>query len=517
MDRTSVLRTRSGVKATHFIVLAVTVLATVVVVVVGGEPGEWWDHLLPIVGRTALLGLGSGFLAASAAAVLAYSFRTSSGLFKLICGLGACLPIAVPPVVIATTLIQSPFAMDPYRPAVLIVSQALANLPIAFVIQAAVLSLVSDSLVLASASLGMSPRKAARRIFGKRLAWSYAVSGLVASLFAVSDPSVTLVYGGTESYLASHIYRGGNAGMATGEAMTAILALLLPAIFLAVYLTRFTMMRWSTESWSSPSVTAAVSKFFTPQYVSKSLAMFLLLGVFLVLSTIVFGTFGTSVSEVMTMGTVTSTIVTVVLVALVALVGGLFTVWLSWKGTLPAYGVSFLLIFSLLVSQTAIGMMLSTLHRNAVTVGGTTVLPSLVGGGALAGGYVAVAIAYLAIAIPIAHVGLNALLRSRVNLYDTARDNGAGSVRALVTVLSNATTSLVALIALLAGIILTRTAPIVFVQPPGYSIASTDLITLAAAGWDQQVFALGMVTATIPAAAFFAAAFLELRNRRRSE
>lgn len=476
--------------------------------------GEQGTHLLPVVQRTWVMGLSSGYLAALVAVPLAFYCRTGPRTSRVLIGFGACTPIAFAPLTLATALVQEPFNLDPYGSAVIVLSQALANLPIAFLLQVGTLMLVHDNLIFASATLGLEPRRTARRLFGSRRRWSFVVSGMVASLFAASDPSVSLVYGGTQSYLASHIYRGLNAGMQPGAAIGATLALLLPAVFLAIYLTRTI-----TSSWSASSLLAFgqsdVSTYFGRQRLYQFLSFALLALIGLVLVVIVVGALGVNIGEVLNVSTVLTTLVTVIAIVVSASLVGLWTARLSRRGSSSAFVVSFVLILSFLVSQTAIGMILSSLLRNAVIIGHTPVLPSLVGGGAFAGGYIAVGIAYLSIAAPIAHLTMSGILRSTTDLYDAALDNGAGRLRSVFTVLPAVAPRLVAMMAILSGIILTRLSPILFVQPPGYAVPSTNLLTLASAGWDEHVFALGVVSAIIPVLAFAYAATHEFQGKGR--
>ncbi|WP_182354298.1 hypothetical protein [Flaviflexus huanghaiensis] len=444
------------------------------------------------VARTAQSSIAASTAASAAGGMLSFAHRLG-GRWRWIIAFGACIPLAIPATAIATALIQNPFAMDPYGPAVIIAAQAIAHLPIAFLIQAGALNSVPDDLLMASATLGVSPGATVRRVLCRPWLRSFWVSTALTALIIASDPSVTLVYGGTDSYLASHIFRSMSTGM-TDDVGPNVAALVIPAILLAGLLSR------RAGNWIDiqHKVRRRSPEFVSSQFVWRHRLLIAvvpqLIVVAAIVGTIVAGAVGAS--HVASGSLINTTLAVLIIAVPAALVCGLLTAVLAGRGGVVGFTVTAGLLATFLLSQTAIGMMLSALFRDSTSIWIVT-FPSLVGGGSVAGGYVAVGIAYLTVAVPIAHVGFTVMLRSTRDLFDAARDAGADSVRAGVTLLPVLAPQIVAVTALVSGIILTRTAPITFVQPPGFDTASTSLTALAAAGWDDRVFAMSLMTASV--------------------
>lgn len=503
---------RTNVVSVVLVGTAVAVTALFGFIIPRGEPGQW-QQAIPILTRTAVSSSVAGLAAALAGAVFALAYRTGGTLVWLI-GLGACIPLVFPPVALATALINEPFTMDPYGTSVIVVAQAISCLPVTFLIQAGSLAMVSDDLIMASASLGVRSGATLKRIFRGPWVRSFWTSMAVATLVIASDPSVTLVFGGTDSYIASHVFRAMRTGMG-GNVGLVLIVLLVPALLLAIYLTsawtNWTLIRDSFRK-RNPQF---VAHYFTWRHRLHILTVPIAVVLVAITAIIVAGAPGMSADEVISGTTVVTTSAVLVFTIPAALVCGLVTAVLARRHQTIGFVIHTLLILTFLMSQTAIGMILSAFFRVSMSVGSVTVLPSLVGGSALAGGYVAVAISYLSVAVPIAHVGITMMISTVDELIDAAKDAGADSVRAAATVIPVLRPHIVTLVGVMSGIILTRTAPVIFIQPPGFETASTSLTTFAAAGWDDKVFLVSLVTAAVAGGAFLLAFGSRLMSRSR--
>lgn len=480
--------------------IAGAVLALVIILVIGAE-WEEWRQLLPTVSRTVAVSAAAGAAAAIMGAAMAFAHRLG-GQYSWAIAMIACIPLVFPSVALATALIQAPFGMNPYSPAIVIVSQAIGYLPVTFVIQALALASVSDEVLMVSASLGASPLRTIQRVLRRPWLRGFGMSGAVATLFIASDPSVTLVYGGTDSYVASHMFRGVSTGLTTSIG-PALVALVLPAVVFALFLTS---IDWG--ALREPFRVRApefVSEYMTARRALLPLTAPIAVTVLLLLAVIVRGASRVSLANGLPVTLAATTLVVLLLVIPAALLGALATTYLARRGPALRIIVTGLLAGTFLLSQSVIGMMLSAVFRDSITIGSATVLPSLVGGGSLAGGYVAVGLAYLSVALPIAHVGMMIMVRDMGDLVDAARDAGADRVRAGFVLAPVLAPRMIALFAFMSGVILTRTTPIIFVQPPGFETASTSLTTLAAAGWDDRVFAVSLVTALVATVSFLVA------------
>lgn len=461
-----------------------------------------WQQLLPILARTAATSAAAGSAAAIAGAVLALAYRVGGKTAPLF-AFAACVPLIFPSVALATALIQEPFGLDPYGTLIVIIAQAISCLPIAFLIQAAVLATISDDLIMASASLGVSPGATMRRVFRRPWLRSLVISAAVATLFTASDPSVTLVYGGTDSYIASHVLRGMTTGI-DWNVGPALIALLAPALLLAVHLTSATQWHSIRESFRRRNP-RFVARYFSWRRRIYILAAPVLLILVVTVGIIVQGAFRLDTGRVLSANAVLSTVAVLAFTIPAALGCGLVTAHLARRRGAIGFLIHSAVVLVFLMSQTAIGMLLTAFFRDSTDIGAVNLLPSLVGGGSLGGGYIGVGIAYLSVAAPIAHVGITLMFAAGDDLYDAARDAGADSVRAGAVLLPVLAPQIVTLVALMAGIILTRTAPIIFVQPPGFETASTSLTALAAGGWDERVFAASLIIAMVAAALFIVA------------
>ena len=476
--------------------------AVILILTITMITAQWhaWEPLVPTVARTVWTSVVAAVVAASVGGLLAFAHRIA-GTFAWIVALTACLPLVIPSAALATALVHEPFGMDPYGPAIVVAAHALSYLPVAFVLQAVALASVTDEILLVSASLGAGPFQTAGRVLRGPWARSFAMSVAVAALFIASDPSVTLVYGGTDSYIASHLLRGMSTGLPVGPALY---VLILPTLALTLVVT--TIDRGPLREPFRGRAPEFVTSYLGGRRLVPFLVTPMLLSDAILLAIMVRGSSPGSLADGLLVDVAGTTLAVVVLVIPAALVGGFVTTFLARRGPILRIIIGALLTITFLLSQSVIGMMLSAAFRDSTEIGSVTVLPALVGGGALAGGYLAVGLAYLSAALPIAHAGMMIMVRDLGDLVDAARDAGSDRIRAGFVLAPVLAPRMAAVMAIMSGIILTRTAPVIFVQPPGFETASTSLTALAAAGWDDRVFALSLVTALAATLLFVAAA-----------
>ena len=148
-----------------------------------------------------------------------------------------------------------------------------------------------------------------------------------------------------------------------------------------------------------------------------------------------------------------------------------------------------------IVSPVAVGSVRASAFRLPVTAGDQIVLPSLVGGGAILGGWICLLLAAVSVCLPLSTVLLLAALSLRsIDDVAAARDLGAGRVRVLMTVEAPYfSTIAIASLCLQAGMLLTNIAPLVFVQPSGTQLVTPTLLTLVASGLSDEAFALASI------------------------
>lgn len=384
----------------------------------------------------------------------------------------------------------------------LLLTMTLVALPYAVFGQAVALRFVDATLLATARDLGLRPATLCRLTIvpvwfrGALVGWFWG------TLVLFSDPGLYEVYGGTRSYLASHLLRAVNGGAPPQVLGRAVLFVIVPALLLAVLAAfRPGLFSWPRQ-WlgQQTHISELLEGIHCTRWVR---ALSVLLGVAtLCVLTIVVATVGKGTIRAFTNQQVpdASTLIPTIVLILIAVplsAGGALGLSIAishTRGWVRAYGRG-LVTFMVIISPVAIGSVLAGAFRLPVSMGDQIVLPSLVGGGAVLGGWIGLLMAAVSMCMPLSTVLMLAALSLRsTDDVAAARDLGAGRVRVLLTVEAPYISSIViSSLCLQAGMLLTTIAPLVFVQPGGTQLVTPTLLTLTAGSLSDQAFALAFI------------------------
>ncbi|QTG76131.1 extracellular solute-binding protein [Trueperella pecoris] len=432
--------------------------------------------------RSGTLSLIAGVLAAVAGSVMALAFRLGRGRgLTFIC---AALPFLFPPVTWALALTYGPFSMNPYGPAIVIVANAVALEPVAFVIVVLALSAVSDRHMVEARALGMRATTIAIRLLAPNVVRGFAMASAVVALLALTDPSLTLIFGGPQRYFASDVLTG-IATNRPGAAASALIMSIGVAALVAIPLSKALTARLrrveprhlrppTTWWWGWATVAFGI-------------------GVLSLVGVIVSHLARPQPSLMFT----TTTGVLLLVVTMALMLAGLIVVAapLGRRGLRASVYVALAVALSAQISG---GVLVWALHRDWLQLAGTRIVPPIVGVDSIYQGLVGVALAYLLLALPMA-VLMIIIIRLRVDpLVREMRDAGAYRLRMAVELIPVIFPSLTVALALLTGLVLTRSAPAIFIDLGGkLSIAPLAIIDHVSAAEDGQAFAVSVVTAAL--------------------
>lgn len=404
----------------------------------------------------------------------------------------ACaVPFLFPPVITAHAihiLVGRPMVM---------LSMVIAALPYAVFDQAVSLRFADPALLATARDLSLGSLKVWRLtlrhlwVRGAGCGWAWG------HLVLFSDPGLYEVYGGTRSYLASHLLRAVTGGAPTWAVFRALIFVLLPALVVAVL---FVLRpRWITlpRERQRGDIADLIRGLHTPRWLRATclaISAVVWLAIICLLATVTRGALravfhGDGPTASMLIPTIILIIVAVPLSSGGALI--LAAAMVRITGRMRLYGRA-LVLFMVYTSPAAIGTVLAMGFRLPVTANGHSVLPSLVGGGAVWGGWLGLLMAAVSVCLPLSTVLVMAGMSLRSTKHSVvARDLGAGRMRVLLTVEAPYVLPIViASLCLQAGMLLTSIAPLAFVEPSGVQLITPTLMRLTASSLSDEAFAL---------------------------
>lgn len=460
-------------------------------------PHTPWSALAMLCLRSALLStVAALFAAAAALAIVVTGYLCLPRPARRALFAACAIPFLFPPVVTAHA-VNVAFG----RP-LLVVSMTLVALPYAVFGQAVALRFVDATVLATARDLGLK----ARTLFRLTLApvwFRGAVAGwLWGALVLFSDPGIYEVYGGTRSYFASHLLRAVNGGAPPHVVARAVVFVIIPALILAS-IAAFTP-RWL--SWPKRLLNQRThpSELMVGLPCARRVKAICALPAFVVacvlaiiLVTVCRGTLRAFANQQVPDAAVLVPTIVLILVTVPLSAGGALGLSIAISHTrrwFRAYGRG-LVAFMVIASPVAVGAVLAGAFRMPVSVDERIILPSLVGGGAVLGGWVGLLLAAVSVCMPLSTVLLLAALSLRsTEDVAAARDLGASRVRVLLTVEAPYMASIVvSSLCLQTGMLLTTIAPIVFVQPGGTQLVTPTLLILTASSLSDEAFALAFI------------------------
>ncbi|WP_216380140.1 substrate-binding domain-containing protein [Arcanobacterium phocae] len=463
--------------------------------------------------RSTWISLISSVCAALVGALLALLYRISSR-YRLAVISGASIPILFPSLAIASALTVGPIPIAPYGSLVLILTFALYATPVAFLVCVVFTSDLGTEHVMAAANAGADPRSALRSLYLPRLVTGGCISVVATSLWLISDNSAGAVYGGRDHLFIDMVLGAVSSNIYVYTTLAVCLLIAISGGIVAWYVGKRnqSVAREQIESEYSARAGAFIDRYFRRQrrwlYVVG--AGWLAIVCYIVIVMLLSSDFATVPGDVLSrIGMKLWLSFTVTLVAV--LIGVALAIH-EWKN-LPLVRGS--LVCLLLSAPIAIGLLLTLLFRRSFHIDGVMVFPALVGGYSLGNGTIAVMIAYLALAVPLAYFFAVMMTKRMTSIARIARDIGAVRLRILSLVLWQMKGRLVALVVIVFGLTLTQTATLAFVQPAYLVVSSTNLVNLAERGELGEVFATSLVTGGIGALLIISGGWVLAVSRRR--
>ncbi|MFT3942607.1 MAG: ABC transporter permease subunit [Ancrocorticia sp.] len=382
----------------------------------------------------------------------------------------------------------------------LMASMVIAALPYAVFGQAISLRFADAALLVTARDLALGPlavwRLTLRPLWLRGAGFGWAWGHLV----LYSDPGLYEVFGGTRSYLASHLLRAVTGGAPPSDVFRALLCTLLPALMVAVLSALRPRWLHMPRLGHGGNIADLLRGLRTPRWLRAGCLLIAALAwsaIGCLLVTVVRGALravfsGGGTTAAMLIPTMILIVVAVPLSSGGALI--LATALVRTRGWVRSYGRS-LVIFMVYMSPAAIGTVLAMGFRLPVSVQGQNILPSLVGGGAVWGGWLGLLMAAVSVCLPLSTVLVMAgmSLRSSDDSL-VARDLGAGRLRVLFTVEAPYLLPLlIASLCVQAGMLLTSIAPLAFVEPSGIQLITPTLMRLTASSLADEAFALAVI------------------------
>ncbi|WP_124054029.1 ABC transporter permease family protein [Arcanobacterium ihumii] len=453
---------------------------------------------------------------------------------KLLLYLGfLCIPLTISPLAVATVLSTGHFQFSPYGETIIIATQFISVFPFSVLLELFVLDRLGSHLVIQSLQLSLGSPRWMWKAHKSTLAQAIILSFVLGTGILLADPSLHLVFGGTTPFLSNHIFHVLSSGEVQTLALPHTAALVLLSIIAALILSA--TLQSSTASsvaisddernifWKFPLTRLVVrlGKVISGIYFGLTI---------LILIRIVFDGFlpgrllGSTAADITKLPfgfshALWSTAISVIPVVLISWALSLYSASITLHRPKLAAICNSLMVFQLLISLTAGGILIAFLHQDWIAIGGLYLVPPLVGNAGYGNGYFAIALSYLSIAFPVAHLVSYSVFETYRPAVLTARDLGAGRIRIFFTIiLPNVFSVWIPTFALLLGLLLARNTPSIFVDSATFPQIGPTIVSAAEEGNDSVVYALTAASSLLSITFFVIGlgGLLLFLNRRRS-
>lgn len=479
-----------------------------------------------IVVNTIVLGLTVATVGVGLAFLFAYVQARTAVPFKKVLHVIAILPVVSPPFALATSVIvlfgrngvitkgifKTPY--DIYGIDGLTLVLALSFFPVVYLSLLGMLQRLDPSLDAAATNLGAGPVRIFRTITIPLMVPGLASGFLLLFVEAIADLANPLVLGGNFTVLSTRAYLAitGEFDVVSGAVYS--LSLLVPALLVFI-LQKYWVERKSVATVTGkPSGTVQLTR-GPISWIAYGLVVFVALLIVTIYATIVLGAFTRvpGVNNELTLDhfifvlsgigsqAMIDTTILAIIAAPIAAVLGVLIGWLVTKklGRYTAAGLDFLSMLGIAVPGTVLGIGVLLAFRPDNLLGDVTVIPSLAGGSALAGGAVAIVLVLVLRSLPAAvRTSTGALRQIHGSLDEASASLGAGEAATFARV----TVPLIAP-AIVAGLTfavarsMTTLSPIVFLTTPDIKIMTSQILAEVDAGRFGNAFAYCVVLMAI--------------------
>jgi iron(III) transport system permease protein len=471
-----------------------------------------------IVINTMVLGVAVAAVGVAVAFLFAYVQARCNVPFKRVLHLIAILPVVSPPFALATSVIvlfgrngvisKGLFGVpyDIYGLDGLTLVLALSFFPVVYLSLLGMLQRLDPSLDAAATNLGAGPFRIFRTITVPLMAPGLASGFLLLFVEAIADLANPLVLGGNYTVLSARAYLAitGEFNVVAGAVYS--LSLLVPAL-LVFMLQKYWVERKSVATVTGKPTGTAVLGRGLGTWISYAVVLSICLLIVVIYATIVVGSFQRvpGVNTDLTLDhyafiiggigsqAMIDTTVMALIAAPVAALLGVVIAWLVTKKLrkVAATGLDFLSILGIAVPGTVLGIGVLLAFRLDNLLFGLTVIPSLAGGSAVAGGALAIILVLVLRSLPAAvRTSTGALRQIHGSLDEASASLGAGEGRTFARVtIPLIVPSIVAGLTFAVARSMTTLSPLVFLSTPDIKIMTSQILAEVDAGRFGNAFA----------------------------
>jgi iron(III) transport system permease protein len=479
-----------------------------------------------IIINTIVLGITVATVGVGIAFLFAYVQARCDVPFKRVLHLIAILPVVSPPFALATSVIvlfgrngvisRGIFGIpyDIYGLDGLTLVLALSFFPVVYLSLLGMLQRLDPSLDAAATDLGAGPVRIFRTITLPLMVPGLASGFLLLFVEAIADLANPLVLGGNFTVLSARAYLAisGEFDVVSGAVYS--LSLLVPAL-LVFMLQKYWVERKSVATVTGKPSGSVVLTRGPGSWIAYGVVVFIAVLIVVIYTTIVIGSFQRvpGVNTELTLdhyefilGGIGSqamfdTTAMALIAAPIAAVLGVVIAWLVTKrlGRVGASGLDFLSMLGIAVPGTVLGIGVLLAFRLDNQLFGVTVIPSLAGGSALAGGALAIILVLVLRSLPAAvRTSTGALRQIHGSLDEASASLGAGEVRTFLRVTAPLIVpSIVAGLTFAVARSMTTLSPLVFLSTPDIKIMTSQILSEVDAGRFGNAFAYCVVLMSI--------------------
>ncbi|MBM7825012.1 ABC-type spermidine/putrescine transport system permease subunit II [Arcanobacterium pluranimalium] len=420
---------------------------------------------------------------------------------KLIACLGLLyVPLTISPLALASILCADFIHLSPYGEAVIYVTQFISIFPLAVLLEFFVFDRLSSLMLLHGLQLSLGSVRWTWKAHRSAIIRAGMLSFVLGTGILLADPSLHLVFGGTTPFLSNHILHVLSSGGSQAAAIPHVVSLIVLSVVAAVLLADTLQHSGNNSKAVSDDERAAFAAVPLTRGIGRAGifvgSIYAALTVFIVVMIAKNGIVHmlslaqSNVPQAFGQA-IWSTTIAVVPVILLAWIFSLYSASIAfWHPRFAAVFNTCMVVF-LLISLTTGGILIAFIHQDWIKFGSFYLIPPLVGNAGYGNGYLAIAMSYMSIAFPIAHLVSYSVFESYRPAVLAARDLGAKRTRIFFTIILPTIIPVwIPAFALLIGLLIARNTPAVFVNSASFPQVGPSILNAAEEGHDAAVYAL---------------------------
>ncbi|MDR6939879.1 hypothetical protein [Arcanobacterium hippocoleae] len=412
----------------------------------------------------------------------------------------AVTPLCFPSAAIGIAISASPLPVPSYSWALLACVYFIYSVPIGYIFQMLFLAPNFPAIFAQAATLAIPPARALRLLLLPRLKLTSLSAFYLVTIWIIFDSSANLVFTGNFQTLAKVFYS------ALSAAPVSIFDAIKIGLFSATCATMISL--FAPLSLSAGKI--HTSKLHISQYFSdfsrKLFPIAAISGVVLFsLLVSALRIFANSEALQIPWEELFNTLLILLLTVPLSATTGVAFALHRWK--YPQL-FRYFLIFAALFGFTCAGQTASALFQNPLHIGKIQILPALIGAGAWGNGIFGMILCYICLCVPVAYLIADIFILKPDPSMISAQLLRAPRLRILLLALRENRYLTTAIAAILSAIVVSQTAPGIFVQPADFPLLAPAITTSAEAGLTAQAFAASLASALLSLLFLIFAAFI---------